>query len=254
MVRDTGQIHQAGIAVPAPRGAGTVVRVATWNIHAGVGRDGRYDATRVIRVLRELDADVIALQEVTSLAEHGEFLPRLRAELGCAVVAGPTHSRRGDDYGNALLSRHPVASVARLDLSVHVHEPRGAIDARLLIGGHALRVVSTHLGLRPYERRRQVRDVLAAVHTADLSAPVLVMGDLNEWFLWGRALRRLHAEFHPRPAPATFPSRWPLFALDRIWIKPAQCLRWIAPHRSADARIASDHLPLVAGIELPDLR
>jgi endonuclease/exonuclease/phosphatase family metal-dependent hydrolase len=132
---------------------------------------------------------------------------------------------------------------------VHVHEPRGAIDTTLVVGGHAVRVLSTHLGLRPYERRQQVRRVLATIDPGG-TAPVVLMGDLNEWFLWGRALRWLHADFHPRPAPATFPARWPVFALDRIWIRPAQHLRSIATHVTAVSRVASDHLPLVADIRI----
>lgn len=227
-----------------------LLRVATWNIHSGIGRDRRYDPERIIAVLHELDADVIALQEVASLADHGEFLPQLRAELGFEIVTGPTRARAGDDYGNALLSRYPITDMSRLDLTVHVHEPRGAIDATLAIGNRVVRVLSTHLGLRPYERRQQVRRVLGMIDTDD-PAPVVLMGDLNEWFLWGRALRWLHADFHARPAPATFPSRCPVFALDRIWIRPAKYLRRIAPHASARARVASDHLPLVADIELP---
>jgi endonuclease/exonuclease/phosphatase family metal-dependent hydrolase len=232
---------------------GIPLRVATWNIHSGIGRDGRYDPCRIIAVLHELKADVIALQEVASLADHGEFLPQLRAELGFEIVTGPTRVRAGDDYGNALLSRYPIAGMSRLDLSVHVHEPRGAIDTTLVVGGRKVRVLSTHLGLRPYERRQQVRRVLATIDPGD-PAPVVLMGDLNEWFLWGRSLRWLHADFHPRPAPATFPACWPVFALDRIWIRPAQHLRSIAAHVSAVSRVASDHLPLVADIELPSTR
>jgi endonuclease/exonuclease/phosphatase family metal-dependent hydrolase len=229
---------------------GVPLRVATWNIHSGVGRDRRYDPCRIISVLQELHADVIALQEVASLADSGDFLSQLRSELGVAVITGPTRARAGDDYGNALLSRYPVTSVLRIDLSVHVHEPRGAIDTTLVIGGRKLRVLATHLGLRPYERRQQVRQVLATIDPGN-PAPVVLMGDLNEWFLWGRALRWLHADFHARPAPATFPSCWPLLALDRIWIRPARHLRSIAPHVSDKSRVASDHLPLVADIVLP---
>ncbi|MEP7061447.1 MAG: endonuclease/exonuclease/phosphatase family protein [Betaproteobacteria bacterium] len=234
----------------APATAGIPLRVATWNIHSGVGRDGRYDPCRIIAVLHELAADVIALQEVASLADHGEFLPQLRAELGFEIVTGPTRVRAGDDYGNALLSRYPVSRMSRLDLSVHVHEPRGAIDATLVVGARNVRVLSTHLGLRPYERDQQVRRVLATIDPDD-PQPVVLMGDLNEWFLWGRALRCLHADFHARPAPPTFPARWPIFALDRIWIRPSQHLRSIATHVTVKSRIASDHLPLVADIELP---
>ncbi|MEO8132804.1 MAG: endonuclease/exonuclease/phosphatase family protein [Betaproteobacteria bacterium] len=232
------------------RGGGIAVRVATWNIHSGVGRDGRYDPGRIVAVLRELRADVIALQEVASLALHGNFLSRLRADLALEVIAGPTLSRRGDDFGNALLTRFPVTRRAHLDLTIRHHERRGAIDAELDVDGQPLRVLSTHLGLRPYERRAQVRQLLDALEACPVM-PTVLMGDVNEWYLWGRPLRWLHAHFHTPSAPATFPSRRPLFALDRIWVQPESCVRTLVPHRSPLARKASDHLPLVAELRMP---
>lgn len=237
------------MSADAVSGTDAVLRMATWNIHAGVGRDGRYDVNRIIDVLRELRADVIALQEVASLALHGDFFARLRAALPLEVVAGPTLSRDGADFGNALLSRYPVTRRAHLDLTVRHHERRGAIDVEIDVAGQALRVVSTHLGLRPYERRRQVRQILDALDGRP-DFPTVLMGDVNEWYLWGRPLRWLHAHFHRPPAPPTFPSRRPLFALDRIWVQPESLLRALLPHRTALARQASDHLPLVAEIRM----
>src|SRR5262245_4597471 len=105
------------------------LRVATWNIHAGVGSDGRYDSVRTLDVLLGLDADIIALQEVAQLSHQSEFLTRLRDALQVEVVTGRTREHAGEDYGNALLSRFAVIVDSRLDLSVHRHEPRGAIDA-----------------------------------------------------------------------------------------------------------------------------
>ena len=78
--------------------------------------------------------------------------------------------------------------------------------------------------------------------------PTVLMGDVNEWFLWGRPLRWLHRHFQQTPAPATFPARWPVFALDRIWVEPRQALRRVSVHDSATARVASDHLPITATI------
>jgi hypothetical protein len=144
-----------------------------------------------------------------------------------------------------------VLSVARLDLSVPPHEPRGALDVRLDCGGWRLRIVATHLGLWPYERRRQVRQLLAALDDGD-DLPTVLMGDLNEWWLWGRPVRWLHAQFRRTPAPPTFPSGLPVFALDRLWVRPRGLLRRLAVHASPLARIASDHLPLVAALDGPE--
>jgi len=221
------------------------IRLATWNIHGAIGRDGRHDIRRILDVLHEVDADVIALQEVASLGLEEGLLQAVRSDLGMQVVTGRTLTRRNADYGNALLSRHPVGHSASIDLTVGRHEPRNAIDARVACGHCEVRVVATHLGLRPAERRLQVKRLLAALETGPLGACV-VMGDLNEWYLWGRPLRWLHAKFAAIRTPATFPARRPMLKLDRIWAHPTSALTSLRAHGTTLARVASDHLPLVA--------
>jgi phospholipase D1/2 len=221
------------------------IRLATWNIHGAIGRDGRHDVRRILDVLHEIDADVVALQEVASLGLEEGLLQAVREDLGMHVVTGRTLTRRNADYGNALLSRHRVAHSASIDLTVGRHEPRNAIDARIACSQCDLRVVATHLGLRPSERRLQVKRLLEALEPGPLGACV-VMGDLNEWYLWGRPLRWLHAKFAAIRTPATFPARRPMLKLDRIWAHPTSALVELRAHTSALARLASDHLPLVA--------
>jgi len=233
----------------SPASSSTALRVTTWNIHGAVGTDRRYAPTRIVDVLRELDADVVALQEVPLQQTHDTFLADLERATGYHAVSGPLFRRRGTDFGNAVLSRHAVDRVTHVDLTVDDHEPRGALDVRIRVGARdKLRVLATHLGLRPGERRNQVRKLLAAVE-AEVPQPTILMGDLNEWYLWGRPLRWLHAHFQEKPsAPPTFPARRPVFALDRIWISPAGCLRRLHSHASPLARVASDHLPLTADV------
>jgi len=223
--------------------------VATYNIHRAIGRDGVFDPERVAEVLSELDVDVIALQEVQTGAAGRNLLHLFRERLGAEAVQGVTMLRRDAEFGNVLLTRHRVVSVARLDLSVPPHEPRGALDVLLDCGGRNLRVVATHLGLWPYERRRQVRQLLGALGDGD-DSPTVLMGDLNEWFLWGRPLRWLHVQFGRTPALPTYPSRRPVLALDRLWVRPRGLLQGLAVHASLLARVASDHLPLVAKLAL----
>jgi endonuclease/exonuclease/phosphatase family metal-dependent hydrolase len=112
--------------------------------------------------------------------------------------------------------------------------------------------VATHLGLRPGERRRQVRQLLALCESTTAAISVL-LGDLNEWLLWGRPLRWLRRYFAAIPQPRTYPARFPLFALDRIRVHPRSALTAIAVYNSPAARVASDHLPLMAevAIEVP---
>jgi endonuclease/exonuclease/phosphatase family metal-dependent hydrolase len=225
------------------------ITVASYNTHGGVGRDGHFVPKRIAEVLKELQADVIALQEVESSRTGFDMLGYLKSQTGMHAIAGPTLLRNGSDYGNGLLTRFRVLSVKRVNLCVDRCEPRGALDVELDCGGTPMRVLATHLGLRPSERREQIRRLLRALE-GDRPLPTLLMGDINEWFLWGRPLRWMQKHFHTTPSVATFPSHYPVFALDRIWVKPRGLLRRVSAHTSPLARVASDHLPLKAELDL----
>jgi endonuclease/exonuclease/phosphatase family metal-dependent hydrolase len=224
------------------------IRLASYNVHRAIGSDGRTDPARILGVLREIDADVIALQEVEAHDDGGDMLEWLARETGLHAIAGTTLARHDGHYGNGVLSRCPIRVRSLCDLSWRRREPRGAIAVDVECGGSTLRVVATHLGLRPAERREQVERLLRLFSWRDGDRAVL-MGDLNEWFLWGRPLRHLHRYFDETPALKTFPSRMPLLALDRLWTHPGAMLRKLEVHDSALSRSASDHLPLVATLE-----
>ncbi len=220
---------------------------ATYNIHQCTGWDGRYDPHRILGVLHELEADVIALQEVNSRDHHGlELLNWFAQETQLRAIAGPTLLRHAGHYGNAVLTRCNEQEIRRIDLSQPGREPRGAIDLDIECEEDHLQVIATHLGLKPAERRIQVQRLLERCGTKHC----VLMGDLNEWFLWGRPLRWIHNLFGHAPALPTFPAMCPVFALDRIWIRPPGTLVRMDVHRSALARRASDHLPLKAIIDL----
>jgi endonuclease/exonuclease/phosphatase family metal-dependent hydrolase len=222
---------------------------ATYNIHRAVGGDGRFAPDRIAAVLREIEPDVIALQEVQVGPTGRHLLHEFAALLKAEPVAGMTMPWGDGEYGNALLSRLPVRAVERVELSLGSHEPRGALDVLVDADTLPVRVLSTHLGLRPYERRYQVRALLDHLDR-QATVPTVLMGDLNEWYLWGRPLRWLHARFHRSPAPPTFPAHRPVFALDRIWVEPPQMRDRLRVHATPTARIASDHLPLVVDLTL----
>jgi endonuclease/exonuclease/phosphatase family metal-dependent hydrolase len=155
--------------------------------------------------------------------------------------------RRNGHYGNVLLTSHKVLTVHKLDLSYPSREPRGAIDADLFIDGETVRVIVTHLGLLPAERRFQVRKLLAAL-SEQRTRTVILLSDFNEWLPVGRSLRWIHTHLGKTALVRTFPSRFPVFALDRIWVSPPAALTELCCVRTPLSRLASDHLPLRATI------
>ena len=228
------------------------LRIATYNVHSCVGVDGQCDPKRVAEVIQELRADVVALQEMTYPADlaietRTPFVLPALAEYECAL--GPTHVRRQHHFGNVLLSRFPIRELSRLDLSAHRRrEPRGALHVVLDAHGAEFHVFATHLGLGWGERRVQVERLVKAVQ--QLSGGFLaVVGDFNDW-LPGRSLVHvLDQRFGSVHAPKSFPARWPLVALDRVWVQRARVVS-VEAHASALAKRASDHLPIVAELEI----
>jgi endonuclease/exonuclease/phosphatase family metal-dependent hydrolase len=228
------------------------LRVASYNIHECVGGDGRRDPARIAAVLREIDADIIGLQEVDAspgATSESMQMQYLAASLGHHAVAGPTLQRATGEYGNALLTRRRVLDVRHVDLTVYRREPRAVLDVDLDVDGAAVRVLVTHLGLLPGERRTQARRLLDLLGESR-SDLVILCGDINEWFAVGRPLRWLHARLGHTPAVPTFPAAFPVFALDRIWVHPHAAVAALTAHASPTARRASDHLPLLADIRL----
>lgn len=235
--------------------------LVSWNIHSGIGTDGIFDLTRIAAVLREVKADVIALQEVgdyrgkTSHAQHPELLAE---QLGMHMAYGPNVIRNERRYGNAILSRLPILKSKNYDLSFKRREPRGALRCDLqLEGGRALHVFCLHLGLTTRERRAQEGLLLSADILRDTvrSDPVVVCGDFN---YWGNgpvpALVRnaIHdAALLLRSPARTYHSKLPFFRLDRIYVDSGIRPISVQPHRSALTAVASDHLPLAMRFEAP---
>ena len=225
--------------------------IASYNVHRCIGLDRRHDPDRVAAVLRGLEADVIALQEVDARyhVEDGlDQIAYLAEATGYEAIPGPVLQTHRGTYGNGLLVRRPPSAVRRIDLSVGRRERRGALDVDLEIEGAAVRVVATHLGLGARERWLQVGRLLAALREHG-ERPLVLIGDFNEWLRGSPLLRRLNRRFGTTPGPRTFPSRFPVFALDRIWVQPRAALVSVATYAGEEARFASDHLPIRAVVE-----
>jgi endonuclease/exonuclease/phosphatase family metal-dependent hydrolase len=222
--------------------------VASYNIHRGVGNDRRLDLARVADVIAETNADVVGLQEVIREAghDHADQAAFLAARLGMTLVMGETRAHGRGTYGNAVLTRLPIASSARCDLSWGKREARGCLRVDIAVAGTTLHVFNCHLGLNLRERRRQfalLGGFIVVSH--QLPGPRVLMGDFNEWH-FGPITRGLRREFSSpmRRMRRTHPSWFPLFKLDRIYWDVALEGREFHVHRSRLARVASDHLPV----------
>jgi endonuclease/exonuclease/phosphatase family metal-dependent hydrolase len=239
------------------------IRVVTYNVHKCRGLDRRVRPGRVVEVLREVGADVIALQEVISHEARSREEDQARfiaEELGLDFHFGENRKHQGGAYGNVVLSRLPVSLVRNYDISVARREPRGCLRADLEVGdGRLLHVFNVHLGTAFIERRHQARKLIDAeiLHNQELRGPRLMLGDFNEWTrgltsrLLATSLESLDVRLHLGRA-RTYPGVLPLLHLDHIYFDSALRLEGVKLHKSRLALLASDHLPLVADFRLRD--
>ncbi|MBN9245639.1 MAG: endonuclease/exonuclease/phosphatase family protein, partial [Mesorhizobium sp.] len=210
------------------------VLVASYNVHKCVGTDGRFDPERTFRVIHEIDADVVALQEADRRFGNREGLldlTRLERETGLTLVPVSGNMRTHGWHGNVLLFRRGVVRDVH-QIALPGLEPRGAIVAEIgLEVGGAIRIIAAHFGLLRRSRTHQARLIQEIMNARD-EVPALLMGDLNEWRLNDRsALKTFDAAFGPLPAAVpSFPSRLPLLALDRMIANRGNILSPIMAH------------------------
>jgi len=225
---------------------------ASYNIHKGVGLDGRRDPDRVIAVLRELHADVIALQEADRrFGERESVLPKaLLDETPWRAAPVAKRARSLGWHGNALLVRRDIAIEHAEPLDLPTLEPRGAVRADLLVEGRRVRVLGMHLDLSGLLRREQIRAILRHCHACEQACPTVLMGDFNQWGRSSGAFREFAAGWHVPSLGNSFPSRRPIAPLDRIVHSPEWHCSHAGVHHSALATAASDHLPIRATLEL----
>lgn len=246
------------------------LRLITYNIHRAIGLDRRFRLDRVVEIIRDHDVDVVMLQEVD------EGVPRSRRMNLAKVLAeeleypyfaiGHNVSLRKGRYGNATLSRYPIVRERNIDLTVAERKRRGCQHTTIMLDngadpGRRLEVFNLHLGLSARERQRQA-GILARsreIVTLDAATPCLLGGDFNDWrsllrafFVEGMGFRCAtdrDTENGPR-ALRTYPSFSPRGGLDRIYYRGGLRLVSVSRCRHQSARIASDHLPVLATFEL----
>ncbi|MBE0695114.1 MAG: endonuclease/exonuclease/phosphatase family protein [Aquamicrobium sp.] len=234
-----------------PDGGDTLI--ASYNVHKGIGFDRRFDPARTIAVIREMNADVVALQEASGrFGERESLLDLDRLAHECDLVPVPVSGPDGQHgwHGNLILFREGTVTSAR-QLALPGVEPRGAVVIDLTLTAGPLRIIAAHLGLLRNSRAKQIETLLSVAEAHD-GRPTLLMGDLNEWRVGRRsALSGLAPDFGPLHATLpSFPSRFPLLALDRVLGKPHDLICGVELHDSPLARVASDHLPIKASIRL----
>jgi endonuclease/exonuclease/phosphatase family metal-dependent hydrolase len=198
--------------------------------------------------VRALDADIVGLQEIDERRTGPDGIPafiRLSEEVGWHSAEARTISTADGDYGNVLLSRWPIGDACCIDLSFRRREPRKAISGRVDSPAGPIRVLTAHLGLSDRERRHQIGLIARHVESVPEQAAI-VLGDFNEWRGIGLATRALCPPFALAPAGPSFPSRWPVFRLDRIWCRSP--LAPLGARTVRDCRDLSDHLPVLADL------
>jgi endonuclease/exonuclease/phosphatase family metal-dependent hydrolase len=220
----------------------------TWNIHGGVGPDGRHDLARMLALVRRAAPDVLALQEVDARkVRDGEHpIALFERILGHRGIRAAAITTPDGDYGQVLLSRWPMSDTQVHDISVDGREPRRAIATAISAPMGKFYVVAVHLGLKFTERRRQCTQMARIIEASPLTT--IVLGDFNDW-MWPGSMQRILAQHLPgRTRHRTFPASWPLLRLDRVYCRPANALvrSWTDPS-GADV---SDHLPVIAEIVL----
>ena len=226
-----------------------MIRVASYNMRKAIGTDRRRRPERTLEVLRELDADVIALQEADRrfgtrasaiplhmIEEHSDYKP----------VALDARDGSLGWHGNALLVRKNVEVLRRELLHLPSLEPRGAVMADIRLAGEELRVVGMHLDLSGLWRRQQAHHILHHLETRETRMPAVLMGDLNEWSVRGGCLRDFSHHLTFAECGRSFHTRRPVVQLDRIMVTPGLGIDECGVHHSAAARKASDHYPVWA--------
>lgn len=241
----------------------TSLKVATYNIHKCVGLDRRMSVARVARVIEEIDPDVIALQEVVSETgfadtdherDQAEALAR---RLGMRLVRGPAYETDHRAYGNVVLTRLPVVGHENYDISFRRREPRACMRVDVELPGGVLHFYNTHFGTSYFERCEQSHLLLRSeiLKSSHPDCPQVLVGDFNDWFQ-GLPSRLLGDHLHDvtRKLKPTYPGVAPVFRLDRIYLNRHIVCRRVQPHLSLLSRIASDHVPIVAGVEIANGR
>ncbi len=226
-----------------------MLKVASYNIRKGIGTDRLRRPERVLDVLNEVGADIVALQEADRrFGKRISALPLDLIEAHTDYIPVPFETRPDSigHHGNAILIHRSIEIVGHDVIHLPTIEPRGAVLAELQWKNRHLRIVGMHLDLSGLRRRQQVRAVLSQIDARTPEMPSILMGDLNEWSRQGGCLGEFVGRHHDCHTGPSFHSQRPMARLDRIFVSPDFHIRTAGTHHSLKARRASDHLPVWA--------
>lgn len=252
--RERGEAAAKTLAEPA------AIRVLTLNAHQGFSALRRRNVLSDIRdELRTDGAHLVFLQEIGGF-DGDEVSPHQYEVLADQMWPQHAYGRNavttGGHHGNALLSKYPIVQWQNVDVTVAGSEPRGILHCVLDVPrAPQLHAVCVHFGLREAHREQQVDALLDLIARAIPSdAPLVIAGDFNDWrerahrrLLRNSPLEEIHARANGHPA-RTFPARWPLLRLDRIYVRNLRH-RPLHLQRRPWATL-SDHAPLAGEVQL----
>lgn len=227
------------------------MRVASYNVRKCVGLDRRTMPERVLDVISEVGADVVAIQEVDArLGQRETAIPRDFIEKYTDMEPVDLAQYEGSLgwHGNAILVRKGATITATDQMHLPALESRGAALVEIEHNGQPMRIVATHLGLLRRNRRQQVRAIVDHLAGRD-AMPTVIMGDFNEWSRT-KGLEALDENFDIHVPGRSFHAARPMAALDRIAINTGLELRDAGVHQRGHALKASDHLPVWADLSL----
>ena len=227
---------------------------ASYNIHKAVGLDRRRSPERILAVLHEIDADVIALQEADRrIGDRASVLPRAEIDdTPWRVVELARRPRSIGWHGNALLVRREFEIITSHALDLPTLEPRGAACVEIKVQGRMVRVLGTHLDLSGLRRRDQIRSMLSFIDDCAEAHPTVIMGDFNQWGRQTGAMREFANGWNLITPGKSYPSRQPVANLDRIVASGEWRVIEAGVHHTVLSAVASDHLPVLARLELPN--
>ena len=232
-------------------------RIVTYNIHSGIGRDKKHDYKRIGQFLASSGADVVLLQEMDTRPPERDTAQDVRdicAENTFKLIPSPAIREADGWYGNAILTRYDVLSNDRVDVSQSGRQPRNVQIVELKTEKTPLTVVNTHKGLKKLERRSQfsVLHEHLSQRLKEKQTPLVLAGDFNEWQFFSKAFKGLNSLLFQQKVGATFPSHFPVFSLDRVWVTDDIKVKACRKLKNAKTRVYSDHLPVLIDIELPE--